>query len=86
MISGLAALAVARIGSGPNSEQAATARFTALIDRQEAERVKLEKVAAELEVMVVLLLDWADQVEEKSEEADFELPPRPKFRHFEHIL
>ena len=86
IVSAVAAFLVAKITSGPTTEQALTAKFTALIDRQEAERLKLEKIAGELEVMVVLLIDWADQVEDQAEVADFQLPQRPKFKHFEHIL
>ena len=85
IVSAAAAYLVAKITSGPTTEQALTAKFTALIDRQEHERVKLERVAADLEVMVIRLIDWADQVCEVAEDNDLEIPPRPKFAHMGHM-
>lgn len=86
LVGGLLTYFATRLTARPAAEQALTVKFTALIDRQEHERVKLEKIAAELEVMVVLMVDWADQVIDLAEANDLELPLRPKFKHFDHVL
>jgi hypothetical protein len=71
----------ARITSGPPADQVMINRFTALADLQEKERKKLEVVAADLEVMVIRLMEWADEVVIVAERRRVELPPRPKFAH-----
>lgn len=82
----------ARITAKPATDEALTERFTALVDRQELERKnlvedfdrrekKLEAVAADLEVMVIKLIEWADEVTVTGSREGWALPPRPKFKH-----
>lgn len=84
-------LITARVMRKPSADEALTKRFEALIDRQEEERQhltadfekrekKLERVAGELEVMVLRLIEWADEVTVKAKRRGVDLPPRPKFR------
>lgn len=73
-----------RLSAGPLADQALTAKFSALVDRQERERAKLEAVAADLEVMVIRLLRWADEVAEIAETGRLELPERPRFADLRH--
>ncbi len=56
-------------------------RLTTLADLQEKERKKLEAVAADLEVMVIKLIAWADEATILAERRNVKLPPRPKFAH-----
>ncbi len=83
-------LVTARIVRKPSADEALTKRFEALIDRQEEERQhltadfekrekKLERVAGELEVMVLRLIEWADEVAVTAKRRGVGLPPRPKF-------
>lgn len=83
---------VARISAGPSTEDALTNRFEALVNRQEIERLalvkdfdareaKLERVAADLEVMVIRFMEWADEVTVVAALHNVELPARPKFAH-----
>jgi hypothetical protein len=85
-------LLTARVTSKPATDEALTERFTALVDRQELERKnlvedfdrrekKLEAVAADLEVMVIKLIEWADEVTVRGNQQGWILPPRPKFKH-----
>lgn len=74
-------IVAARITSKPAADQVALNRFTALADLQERERKKLEVVAADLEIMVIKLMEWADEVVIVAERRRVELPPRPKFAH-----
>jgi hypothetical protein len=59
----------ARQVSKPATDAALTQRFTELVDRQTKERIhlerqilKLETIAADLEVMVIKLTAWRDDV------------------------
>lgn len=84
-----------RTSAKPSAEQARTAHFDALVGRLEkevdrrvadnvkleSELLKLEAVAADLEVMVIRLLAWADEVSVEAERRGLDLPVRPKFRH-----
>lgn len=69
----------ARHTARPAIEQALTAKFSALVDRQEREIAKLEAVAADLEVMLIRLLAWADEVSTVAERRNIAIPPRPRF-------
>lgn len=69
----------ARHSARPTIEQALTAKFSALVDRQEREIAKLGAVAADLEVMVIRLVAWADEVSTVAERRNVTIPPRPRF-------
>lgn len=79
LIGGLLTYLGTRVAAGPSIAQSLTARFSALVDRQEKERAKLEAVARDLEIMVVKLLAWSDEVVEIADERGLDLPPRPRF-------
>lgn len=68
-----------KITTKPAADQVVLNRLTTLADLQEKERKKLETVAADLEVMVIKLLAWADEVTIVAERRHVELPPRPQF-------
>lgn len=42
---------------------------------------KLDRVASDLEAMVIRLIEWADEVTIIASRRGVELPPRPKFTH-----
>lgn len=77
----LVTILTARVASKPAADQVALNRLTVLADLQERERKKLETVAADLEIMVIRFIEWADEVVIVAERRHIELPPRPKFAH-----
>ena len=95
LVGGLVTYLGTRTTARPSEEQSLTERFKALVDRQEVERqtleaarakleldvMKLERVAEDLEIMVVRLMAWSEQVTAAAEREGWDLPERPKFRH-----
>lgn len=86
LIGAMAGFAAARVNAKPAEEQALTERFKALVDRLETERghmeaeiVKLDRVARDLEIMVIHLMAWGERAVEVASEEGVRLPPRPKF-------
>lgn len=68
-ISALGVVLAARMTAKPSEAAALTERYTALMDRQTTEReylerqiAKLETVASDLEIMVLRLNEWRDEV------------------------
>lgn len=74
-----------RIASKPAADQVVLNRLTALADLQEKERKKMEAVTADLEIMVIRLVEWADEVTVIADRRNVKLPKRPKFANLNGI-
>lgn len=88
-----AAIRASKAAAGPAAEEALTQRFNSLVDRMTEERLRLEreiekqaKVATDLEVMVIRLVDWGDEVVARMALLGVEHPPRPRFQDISEML
>jgi hypothetical protein len=82
ILGSVATILVSKITAGPAQEEALTKRFMALIEAQDRKIAKLERNLADLEVKIIRDDAWAEAAQVLAARRHVELPPRPKFSHF----